>query len=109
MKSKSMPISVGITVALAVLATGAAISAQDRYTAMPNGLSFSEFKGYENWRVILVMAEKRDDPGEPAMIDAYKAGIPGTANPRQRQDGEDPWTAKRTRRRLTTTRGGALT
>jgi hypothetical protein len=44
MKSKSMPISVGITVALAVLATGAAISAQDRYTVkVPHGLSFSEF------------------------------------------------------------------
>ena len=32
MKDKSMLISVGITVALAVLVTGAAISAQDKYT-----------------------------------------------------------------------------
>jgi len=32
MKNKSMLISVGITVALAVLATGAAISAHDKYT-----------------------------------------------------------------------------
>ncbi len=32
MEGKSMLIGVGITVALAVLATGAAISAQDRYT-----------------------------------------------------------------------------
>ena len=32
MKSKNMLISVSITVSLAVLATGAAISAQDKYT-----------------------------------------------------------------------------
>ncbi len=41
MEGKSMLIGVGITVALAVLATGAAISAQDRYTLkVPNGLAF---------------------------------------------------------------------
>jgi hypothetical protein len=44
MKGKSMLISVGITAALAVLAAGAAISAQDKYTLkVPNGLAFSEF------------------------------------------------------------------
>jgi hypothetical protein len=85
MKSKSMPISVGITVALAVLATGAAISAQDRYTVkVPNGLSFSEFKGYENWQVIS-LSHNGDKLavilGNPAMIDAYKAGIPGNGKP----------------------------
>src|SRR5882724_3047878 len=54
MKSKSMLISVG-TIALAVLATGAAISAQDRYTLkVPNGLAFSEFKGYEGWQTISI-------------------------------------------------------
>jgi hypothetical protein len=85
MKSKSMPISVGITVALAVLATGAAISAQDRYTVkVPNGLSFSEFKGYENWQVIS-LSHNGDKLavilGNPAMIDAYQAGIPGNGKP----------------------------
>src|SRR5229473_265486 len=81
MKSKSMLISVGITVSLAVLATGAAISAQDRYTLkVPNGLAFSEFRGYEGWQTISV---SHNGPhlavilGNPAMIDAYKAGIPG--------------------------------
>ena len=46
---KSMLISVGIAVSLAVLAIGAAMSAQDKYTLkVPNGLAFSEFKGYED-------------------------------------------------------------
>lgn len=85
MKSKSMLISVGVTVALAVLASGAAISAQDRYTLkVPNGLAFSEFKGYEGWQTIAV--SHNGDLlavilGNPAMIDAYKAGIPGNGKP----------------------------
>ena len=33
---------------------GSAISAQDKYTVqVPGGLAFSEFKGYENWQVIV--------------------------------------------------------
>ena len=55
MKGKSMLINVSITLALVVLATGAAISAQDRYTLkVPNGLAFSEFRGYEDWQVIAI-------------------------------------------------------
>src|SRR5271165_4716947 len=85
MKGKSMLISVGITVALAVLGVGAAISAQDRYTLnVPNGLAFSEFKGYEGWQTVSI-----SDNGElvavilgnPAMIDAYKAGAPANGKP----------------------------
>ena len=49
MNKKSM-LGVGVTVALVVLASGAAISAQDKYTLkVPNGLAFSEFKGYDTW------------------------------------------------------------
>jgi hypothetical protein len=85
MKSKSMLISAGVTVALAVLATGAAISAQDRYTLkVPNGLAFAEFKGYEGWQTIAV--SHNGDLlavilGNPVMIDAYKAGVPGNGKP----------------------------
>jgi hypothetical protein len=85
MKGRSMRISVGITVVLAVLATGAAISAQDRYTVkVPNGLAFSEFKGYETWQVIS-LSHNGDKLavilGNPTMIDAYKAGAPGNGKP----------------------------
>jgi hypothetical protein len=85
MKGKGMLIGVGTAVALAVLASGAAISAQDRYTLkVPNGLAFSEFKGYEGWQTIAV--SHNGDLlavilGNPAMIDAYKAGIPRDGKP----------------------------
>jgi hypothetical protein len=85
MKGKSMLISVGIAVGLAILATGAAISAQDRYTLkVPNGLAFSEFKGYDGWQTIAI--SHNGDLlavilGNPAMIDAYKTGVPGNGKP----------------------------
>ena len=85
MRSKSTLISVGIAASLAVLAAAAAISAQDRYTVkVPNGLAFSEFRGYEGWQVIAI--SHNGDMlavilGNPAMIDAYKAGIPGNGKP----------------------------
>ena len=38
-----------------VVLSGAAISAQDKYTLqVPGGLAFSEFRGYEDWQVISV-------------------------------------------------------
>jgi hypothetical protein len=85
MKGKTLLISVSVTVALAVLATGAAISAQDKYTVkVPNGLAFSEFKGYESWQTISIShngALYALILGNPAMIDAYKSGIPGNGKP----------------------------
>jgi Cytochrome P460 len=85
MKRKSMLISVGIPAALAVLAAGAAISAQDKYALkVPNGLAFSEFKGYEGWQVISV-SHNGDHLaailGNPVMIDAFKAGVPDNGKP----------------------------
>ena len=85
MKRKSMLINGAIAVALAVLATEAAISAQDRYTLkVPNGLAFSEFRGYEGWQTISISYNGgllAVILGNPAMIDAYKAGIPGNGKP----------------------------
>ena len=85
MKSKSRLISLSITVALATLATGVAISAQDKYTVkVPGGLAFSEFKGYESWQTISV---SHNGPalavilGNPAMIKAYESGVPGNGKP----------------------------
>jgi hypothetical protein len=85
MKNKSTLIRVSIAVALAILATGAAISAQDKYTLkVPNGLAFSEFKGYEGWQTVAVSYNGgllAVILGNPAMIDAYKAGVPGNGKP----------------------------
>jgi hypothetical protein len=84
MKRKSMLISVGVAAALAVLATGAAISAQDRYTLkVPGGLAFSEFKGYEDWKVISLSHGTLIAVilGNPAMIEAFRSGSPGNGKP----------------------------
>ena len=72
-------------VALAVWAGGNAMSAQDKYTLrVPNGLAFSEFKGYEAWQTISVShngGKLAVILGNPAMIGAYEAGIPGNGKP----------------------------
>jgi Cytochrome P460 len=73
-----------ISVVLAVL-SGVAISAQDKYTLqVPNGLPFSDFRGYEHWQLVSVaQTEERLKVivANPAMIDAYKAGVPGNGKP----------------------------
>ena len=82
---KSTLISVGISVSIAVLAAGVAISAQDKYTVkVPGGLAFSEFRGYEDWPVIAISENGgliAVIMGNPAMIDAYRAGVPGNGEP----------------------------
>jgi hypothetical protein len=78
---KSTQISVSISVSIAVLTAGVSISAQDKYTVkVPNGLSFSEFRGYEDWPVIATSENGGKIAvilGNPAMINAYKEGVPG--------------------------------
>jgi mono/diheme cytochrome c family protein len=63
----------------------AAISTQDKYALkIPNGLAFSEFRGYESWQVIAVSHNRNTLAailGNPVMIDAYKAGFPGNGKP----------------------------
>ena len=64
---------------------GRAISAQDKYSVqVPDGLSFAEFKGYEQWQVIAV--SQTGDLlvailGNPEIVAAYQAGVPGNGKP----------------------------
>jgi hypothetical protein len=86
MKNKGMLASLRVAMAIAVLGSGAVFSAgQDKYSVqVPGGLSFSEFKGYESWQVIAVSHSGEMLAailGNPAMIEAYKAGIPGNGKP----------------------------
>jgi hypothetical protein len=64
---------------------GWALSAEDKYTLqVPNGLKFSEFRGYENWQVINVARTEgllKVIVGNPVVMDAYRAGIPGNGKP----------------------------
>ena len=84
MKGKARLTIAAIGLALAVLG-GVAISAQDKYTLkVPGGLAFSEFRGYETWEVISVSHNGESLAvivGNPAMIEAFKAGIPDNGKP----------------------------
>jgi hypothetical protein len=75
----SLVIAVG-AVAPAIL-VGAAIAAQDKYTLqVPNGLSYSEFRGYEDWQDVAVSETEGSVKAilaNPAMIKAFKEGVPG--------------------------------
>jgi hypothetical protein len=53
MKSKYIPSIVVVAVLLAVLGS-MAFAAQDGYTLKLGKLAFSDFRGYENWKVIAV-------------------------------------------------------
>ncbi|HEU5020649.1 MAG TPA: cytochrome P460 family protein [Bryobacteraceae bacterium] len=62
-----------------------ALLAQDRYSVkVPGGLEFSEFRGYEGWPAIAISRNERVMAvivGNPAMINAYQAGIPRNGKP----------------------------
>jgi hypothetical protein len=82
--TKGIPKMAGAA-ALAVLLAGAALAAQDRYALkIPDGLAFADFRGYDSWQTVAV-SETEDSLkvilANPAMIAAYKAGIPGNGKP----------------------------
>ena len=83
MQRKSL---IRIATAMAVLtALGTAVYAQDKYALQsPSGIAFSDFRGYEDWAV--VSSARTEDVlkvivANPAMIEAYKAGVPGNGQP----------------------------
>jgi hypothetical protein len=84
-----------VATAVAVLAVlaAAALFAQgkdkdknnDKYSLIsPSGIAFSDFRGYEDWAA--ASSARQDEilkviVANPAMIKAYKAGIPGNGQP----------------------------
>jgi hypothetical protein len=82
--SRTIPAVVIMTALLAV-PSGMARAAQDRFTLKAlNGVSFSEFRGYETWQDVAV---SQVDGGlkviaaNAAMTDAYRKGVPGNGKP----------------------------
>ena len=77
--------TMGMAVAALAALSGLAISAPDKYAVkVPGGLAFSEFRGYEAWPAISISRNEKVVAvivGNPAMIDAYKAGIPANGKP----------------------------
>jgi Cytochrome P460 len=80
MKKIPFPVFSIVLVTLAVLG-GMAIAAQDRYTVkVPDGLAFSEFKGYETWQDVAVSQTETSlkvIAANTPMITAYRQGVPG--------------------------------
>jgi hypothetical protein len=89
MNRKSMlRVGIGTTIVVVSVVVGLgarAISPQDKYTLkVPGGLAFSDFRGYESWPVVSIShTEKMMSAilGNPSIIDAYRAGVPGNGKP----------------------------
>ena len=78
-------LAIAIGLGMVAILSGLAIAAQDKYTVqVPNGLAFSEFRGYESWQVVSV-SQAGDLTSailaNPEMIEAYSAGVPGNGKP----------------------------
>jgi len=83
--NRTSMLTIGMATVSLALVGGLAISAQDKYAVQePGGLAFSEFRGYEGWQAISISRNATVIAmilGNPTMIDAYRAGIPGNGKP----------------------------
>jgi len=84
MKRTPFQVIAGVAVSLAILGS-VALAAQNRSTLkVPNGLAFSEFKGYETWQNVAVSQTEtglKIIAANSAMIKAYRQGVPGNHKP----------------------------
>jgi Cytochrome P460 len=85
-KERAMTRATSLVIVIGAVVLGSmAFAAQDKYTVkVPNGLSFSEFRGFEDWPTVAV--SQAGDLIEvivanPVMIKAYRAGVPGNGKP----------------------------
>jgi hypothetical protein len=72
-----------IAIAMAMLAALATtVYAQDKYSlTSPGGIAFSDFRGYVDWAVVSSARTEevlRVIVANPALIEAYMAGVAGT-------------------------------
>ena len=78
-----------------------ALAAQDKYTLqVPNGLAFSDFRGYENWEDVAVSQTENGIKvivANPTMMAAYRDGLPadGKLFPDGSKVAKIDWTFKR--------------
>ena len=90
-----------VIASLPVVLGGIALAAQDRYTvSVPNGLAFSDFRGYEDWRDVAVSQTEtgiKAIVANPAMMDAYRSGAPGDGKhfPDGSKIAKIEWTSKK--------------
>jgi Cytochrome P460 len=81
----TIAIATAIIAVLGAVAVYAQAQDKDKYSLIsPGGIAFSDFRGYEDWSVV---SSARTDEilkvivANPAMIKAYKAGVPGNGQP----------------------------
>jgi hypothetical protein len=96
------PSSVIVIIAVLLAVFGSlGLAAQDKYTLkVPNGLEFSDFKGYENWQYVAVSQTENGlkvIAANPAMMEAYRDGTPGNGKhfPEGSKIVKIEWTAKK--------------
>ena len=78
MRTRLIALALIGAVSLAVCG-GVAIAQQDRYTLKLGLLSFDDFKGYENWRVVAVSQTKTQLKvivANDVMMSAFRQGLP---------------------------------
>jgi hypothetical protein len=79
---KNIVAAVAIVGGVLAAVGGVAIAAQDKYSvSVPNGMAFSEFRGFEAWQTVAVshatdLGLIEAIVGDPAMIAAYQTGLP---------------------------------
>jgi len=78
-------LAVSVLAVLGVRAVTAQDTGQAKYSVkVPNGLAFSEFRGYESWQTVSVSHNEQTMAvilANPEMIKAYQSGIPGNGKP----------------------------
>jgi cytochrome P460 len=96
------PSSVIVIIAVLLAVFGSlGLAVQDKYTLkVPNGLEFSDFKGYENWQYVAVSQTENGlkvIAANPAMMEVYRDGTPGNGKhfPEGSKIVKIEWTAKK--------------
>src|SRR5262247_1415124 len=78
-------LAVSVLAVLGVRSVVAQDTGQAKYSVrVPNGLAFSEFRGYEGWQTVAISHNEKACAvilANPEMIKAYQSGIPGNGKP----------------------------
>ena len=80
LKSKNI-LPIVVSAVLPVVVRSLALAAQDRYALkIPDGLAWSDFRGYETWQDVAVSQTETSlkvIAANDVMINAYRDGVPG--------------------------------
>jgi hypothetical protein len=78
-------VAIGIATAVLAVLGARGISAPDKNSVkVAGGLGFVDFKGYEDWQLVSISQNGKLMAailGNPTIIDAFRAGIPGNGKP----------------------------